>query len=558
MNDPSIYRIMILGFDGATWSLLQPWIESGILPGFMKASQMGVKATLLSSTPPYSAPAWATFATGMNPGKHGIADFWQPTPDGRGVQLISSHSLAVPAIWSLLSQAGKRMAVINVPGTYPPREINGIMISGMMTPSEEAQWTYPHSLKNELISLQGGYAANPYATATQSKDFLRKVLDWVPRRETIHQKLLEQEDWDLFINVVQASDPIQHHFWNMMDGTHPDYDPVLAEKYAPLLMESYAAMDAVLLDRLKRVDEHTALLVMSDHGFGPAQKYVHINRLLAEMGLLQFQDQNLSAGSMLQRGGYSMSAFYKLIRRLDPWNMRGRLSNRVRHFLRRKMDQVLAAPIDWARTKAYAGRSTGEAIYINLRGRDPQGIIDPGEAYEHIRDQIITALENLRDPETGEKVISQVWRKEEIYQGPQLPILPDILFQISPYPYLPTDRLSVDSIFERIDPSVGGGRHYPEGIFMGVGGPFRQGVQVDSGLHISDIAPIVLHLLGMEIPEDMDGRVCDALFEPSYLIENPVRIGSPVSEGDGIVMDSPYTKAEMEMVEENLRKLGYL
>ncbi len=558
MDHSSSNRVIILGFDGATWKLLRSLIEAGKLPGFAKALRLGVTGTLLSSTPPYSAPAWATFATGMNPGKHGIADFWQRAPDGRGVQLISSHSLAVPAIWDLLSRANKRVAVINVPGTYPPREINGIMISGMMTPLEDVQWTYPDFLKNELHSLPGGYAANPYATAAQSEDFLKRVLDWVPRREAAHQILLEREDWDLFINVVQASDPIQHHFWNILDVSHPDYRSELAEKYTPLLMEAYTRMDAVLLNRLERLDEHTALLVMSDHGFGPAHKYVHINHLLAEMGLLKFQDQGLSTGGVLQWGGLNMSAFYRLIRRIDPWNLRGRLSNRVRQFLRRKMDQVLAAPVDWTLTKAYAGRSTGEAIYINLRGRDPLGSVEPGDEYERLRDQIIKALQNLRDSETGEKVIAHVWKKEEIYLGPQLPSMPDILFQISPYPYLPTDRLSVDSTFEKIDPSVGGGRHYPEGVFLGVGGPFRQGVKVDADLHISDIAPTVLHLLGMEIPEDMDGRMLEELLEPAYLNDHPVRIGLPVGESEETIIDSPYTKDEMEKVEENLRKLGYL
>jgi predicted AlkP superfamily phosphohydrolase/phosphomutase len=264
---------------------------------------------------------------------------------------------------------------------------------------------------------------------------------------------------------------------------------------------------------------------MSDHGFGPAHKYVHINRLLADMGLLAFQQD--AGGGLLRRTGVSMSSLYRLLRRLDPWNLRGRLSNRLRQFLRRQVDRAVAAPIDWTRTRAYAGRSTGESVYINLRGRDPRGIVESGAQYEGLRDKIIEALLELRDPETGGPVVAQAWRKEELYQGPQLPWLPDILFQVSPNPYLPTDRLSVDALFEEIAPSVGGGRHRPEGILIAVGSPFRREASIH-GATICDITPTVLYLLGLPIPEDMDGCVLEGLFEPAYLQQHPPRSGPPV------------------------------
>jgi len=555
MTPSTVDRVLVLGLDGATWTLLRPWVDEGRLPGFARATREGVTGTLLSTIPPYSAPAWVSFATGMNPGKHGVVDFWQPASDGTGEQPISALSIATPTLWDLLSRADRRVAILNVPVTYPPRQVNGILVSGMMTPSEDAPWAYPPSLRDELRNQPGGYAVNPYATAAQSADFLRRVLDWVPRREAAHRWLLEQERWSLFVNVVQASDPIQHHFWNCLDPTHPAYDPQRARRYAALIRDCYREMDTVLQDRLERLDERTALLVISDHGFGPAHKYVHINRLLAEMGLLVFQ-KGRSAGR-LGRTGLSMSRLYRLLRRLDPWNLRGRLSNRLRQSLRRQMDRALAPPIDWSRTRAYAGRSTGQSVYINLRGRDPRGIVEPGAEYEHLRDEIIAALKGLRDPETGERVVEHAWRKEELYHGPQLPWLPDILFQVSPHPYLPTDRLSVEDLFEPIAPSVGGGRHRPEGILLAVGAPFQRGKTIE-GARILDITPTVLYLLGLPIPEDMDGRVLEELFDPAYLEAHPIRKGPPVGKRDRPGAPSPYSEEEVEQITAHLRGLGYL
>lgn len=555
MSRDTVTQVLILGLDGGTWTLLRPWIAEGRLPGFAQAVQEGVAGPLFSTVPPYSAPAWVSFATGMNPGRHGVVDFWQPSPDGRGEQPISALSIATPTLWDLLSQAGRRVAILNVPVTYPPRQVNGLLVSGMMTPSEEVSWAFPPSLRDELRSQPGGYAVNPYATASQSADFLRRVLDWVPRREAAHRRLLERERWSLFVNVVQASDPIQHHFWNCLDPSHPAYDPQRAHRYAALIHNCYREIDLVLQDRLRRLDERTALLVISDHGFGPAHKYVHINRLLAEMGLLVFR-RNRSAG-LLTHTGLSMSRLYRVLRRFDPWNLRGRLSNRLRQFLRRQVDRALAPPIDWCRTRAYAGRSTGQSVYINLRGRDPRGIVGPGPEYEHLRSEIIAALESLRDPETGERVVEHAWRKEELYQGPHLPWLPDIVFEVSPHPYLPTDRLSVEELFEPIPPSVGGGRHRPEGILLAVGAPFQQGKTVE-GARIVDIAPTVLYLLGLPIPEDMDGRVLEEIFEPTYLEAHPIRKGPSVGSSGRPGAVSPYSEEEEKQIAAHLRGLGYL
>ncbi len=554
MDDP-LQQVLILGLDGATWSLLRPWIEAGHLPALAQAVREGVSGDLHSTIPPYSAPAWVSFATGMRPGKHGVVDFWQPSLDDGTPKPISSQSIATPTFWDLLSRAGNRVAILNVPVTYPPHEVNGLLVSGMMTPDENAPWSYPLALKQEFLGRPGGYEVNPYATAAQSEAFLQRVLDWVPQRESVHRHFLEREQWALFANVVQASDPIQHHFWNCLDPSHPAYEPDNAKRYRALLQSCYAGMDAVLQDRLGRLDKRTALLVISDHGFGPAHKYVHVNRLLAEMNLLAFEER--SGAGILQRSGISMSGLYRILRRLDPWNLRGRLSNRLRQTLRRQVDRTVAPSIEWSRTRAYAGRSSGESVYINLRGRDSHGIVEPGEAYEHLRDEIITALKALCDPETGQTVVEDAWRREEVYQGPQLSRLPDIVFRIGHRPYLPTDRLSVDALFEDIAPSVGGGRHQPEGILIAVGGPFRQGATIE-GASIIDIAPTVLHLLGSPVPSDMDGRVIQDLFQPDYLAIHPVRHGSPIAAGEAADASSPYSEEEMDLITEHLRKLGYL
>lgn len=552
-----VNRLFILGVDGATWDLLLPLMNDGYLPGLAQALRTGSGGVLKSTYPPYSAPAWASFSTGVNPGKHGVFDFWKFRED-RSVEPISSHSLYTSPMWDVLSAEGKNVAVINVPGTYPPRPINGVWISGMMTPTEDAMWAYPQQVKDELISMPGGYQVNPYSVAAQTKQFLKTVSYWVRQREKAHQTIIKQRNWDLFINVVQASDPVQHHFWNMLDINHPDYEEQRANDYRTLLLDVYQGIDFVIRSRLDQLNEDDALLIISDHGFGPAEQYFHVNYFLSQLNLLLFEKPTDKTVKSLIMREINLATLYRIIRKIDRWNLRGRLSNRLRQSLRREFDKTLSLPIAWSKTKAYAGKSTGEAIYINLVGKYPDGIVKPGKEYQQLRNLIKGALLDLRDA-TGRKVVEDVWFKEEMYAGPLLDEMPDIVFGISPHPFIPTDRLSVDKVFEPIPASVGGGRHRVDGVIIAIGKPFKQGDWVDRPVNIMDIAPTVYHLLGVPIPEDIDGKPLVDFFKDYFLEEHTLVYGGEiVGKGPATLAEEVYSDGDREKIEDNLRKLGYL
>lgn len=545
-------RVVVLGLDGATFAILRPWMEAGHLPNLARLAQEGVHGTLESVIPPYSAPAWVSLVTGKGPGKHGIVDFWRYDPSTDERRPVDASNVGAAAIWDILGEHGRLVGVVNVPLTYPPRPVNGVMVSGMMTPSEDAQYTYPPHLKGWLNEVAGDYAADPYTSVERTPAFLKRVLYWVERREVAHLRLLESYPFDFFINVVQALDPIQHHFWRVLDASHPRHDGEEARRLRPLLLRCYQAVDEVVGHRLRMLDERTTLFVLSDHGFGPVHRRYNVNRFLLEHGFLALEGDT-GPHPLRSRAIETLQA---IGRTLDVLNLRGRLlDNRQREALRRRLDQSAAAAVDWTRTRAYYTGLTGQGLYVNLAGREATGIVPRGGPYEEVRDRLIAALAGLRDPETGEPVVSAAYRREEIYTGLHVATLPDVVFSFGVRPYLPSERLAVQAVIEPMPPESSGGRHYPEGIVLAAGPGIRQGAVLD-GARLIDITPTVLYALGLPVPEDMDGRVLTEMFTAEHLAANPVTRG-PATTALPAVETARDHQADA-VIKERLRALGYL
>jgi len=526
-------------------------MRDGKLPQLARLAEIGTSGQLMSTLPPYTGTAWVSFATGKGPGKHGIVDFWQQDSHG-GRSLIDARAVRAEYIWHYLSRLDRKVGVVNVPLTYPPQPVNGVLISGMMTPNESVEYTYPAALKGELLQTVGKYAADPYVLITQDVDFLKQVIYWEQQRERANQYLLAQHDFDFFINIVQGPDPIQHHFWRHLDPTHPLHDPREAATYGPWLLQCYQAVDEVVGHRLSLLDERTLLLVISDHGFGPIHKYFNVNRFLAEQGFLVFHEESIPN----QFGRATMRTARVALRNLDILNLRTRLlDNRRRERLRLWLDRAGASPINWERSRAYYGGVTSQAIHINLRGREPHGIVEPGAAYESLRTEIINALIDLRDPDNDERVIESVHRREEIYQGPLIDELPDILFSMRGRTYSPVEDLTPKVIITDLPPQSGGGGHQPEGIILAAGAGIKQNARIE-GAKLVDIVPTALYFLGLPIPEDMDGRVLWELFEPDHITQHSLSYG-PATEARPDA-DTGLTEVESAAIEARLRQLGYL
>jgi len=551
------YRVMVLGLDGVTWELLDPWVKQGLMPNLGKLREDGVWGDLASTVPPFSATAWSSFATGMNPAKHGIFDFWRKgsSDDPSLWRLpISSRDIGAPTLWQRLSRAGRRVAVMNVPVTYPPAEVNGILIAGMMTPSDDAAYTQPPALKEEILAKFERYTPAPFEAITQSKAFLKNAIYWVKQREKVHRYLWDKEKWDFFMNVVQAPDAIQHFFITFFDPQHPDYNHPQAEGFRKLALTAYKEMDDIIAQRRALLDDNTVLIVMSDHGAGEARWWFNLNLWLHHQGLLAFQE--MSGGrSRLAKLGITETGVANLLRHLDIFQLRGKLRNKFRRKLRQTIDRAVSPEIDWAHSRAYSGSLTAEAIYLNVKGRDPFGIVEPGEEYDRICQQIITHLKALRGPD-GEPVVKNVYRRDELYEGPFFDRAPDLLVEIGWQKYLISDRLSGDSYFEEIDFAAARGRHRPLGVLVAYGKPFRQGAVYNES-RLIDLAPTVMHLQGLPVPRTMDGRVLEELFDSSWLAEHPVQY-SDEDEMLGHEEEHAYSEEDVEAITEHLRALGYL
>jgi predicted AlkP superfamily phosphohydrolase/phosphomutase len=376
---------------------------------------------------------------------------------------------------------------------------------------------------------------------------------------------MEHKPWDLFVVVYTATDKVQHHFWKYIDSSRPESHT--SQAYGKAVFRVYEEIDKGIGELLEAAGD-ASVVIMSDHGAGPSsRRTMYINRWLNTEGFLHFKG---NAG--VSRGLGHLK--YLLIERTNN-EIKRVLPRRAKEVLLRlfpnlrdKVDSVLFLPgIDWSRTVAYS-RENHPAIFINTKGREVEGIVEPGESYERVRDQIVDRLSRLRCPETGKPIAGKIFRREEVYQGPESFKAPDIIFQWNEYRYVhrPSGVGTGKPFFETLDDRAllasenttrPSGIHRDYGVFIGFGKPFKSN-HTFHGARIFDLAPTVLYLLGLAVPVDMDGRCLQETIEESYLRENPFKT---VATGDAETSDAGRFDFELEearAVEERLRGLGYI
>jgi predicted AlkP superfamily phosphohydrolase/phosphomutase len=529
-------KAVVLGLDGATWDLLRPLAARGVMPNLARALEQGRHGPLQSCLPPFSSPAWMSISTGKNPGSHGIFDFWEAGAPGEK-RLVSSRSARGKKLWELASDAGRVVHVVAVPVSYPPSQVNGSFVCGMFTPGESVAYTWPPELKAELKALPGGYEADPYARGLAGRAFLEQTHEVIRRQEVATRHLLDKGDWDLLFTVIQAPDPLQHKFWNVLDPSDPRYDEAAAREYLPLLEETYRRCDEVIGDRMAMAERGATVMVISDHGFGRYEKLFNLNRVLEDAGLLVRRRSPRQAAPR----GLSTRRVIQALRRLDVMGIERRLPGQLKQRLAGRIDSALSAPIDTERTRAFAAASSAESIFIASH-------VSAAERAEVAR-RVIDAVEAARDPETGEAIVERAYRREDIYEGSELHRIPDILLDFGERPYLASDRLTATSVAEPIPAVAGGGRHRRYGILLALGPGVSAGPI--EGATIVDVAPTALHAMGLPVPDDMDGRVLTELFADGRAVER----SSAADSGTGEVV---YSEEEAAAIEKSLENLGYI
>lgn len=565
-------KVFVIGLDGGSFTLLGPWMQQGRLPHLQQLTEAGVSGDLESTIPPMTAPAWATFMTGKNPGKHGIFDFGTQERGGYGYQVIDSRFRRGRALWEIISENGGRVVVLNVPTTYPPNPVNGVLGGDFLTPSGRRDFIYPAALLEEIEPRFGRYplyAVPPYFAISQADaDIERFISEYHAALQytfDLAHYLIDKINPQFLMVHVFGNDQICHWLWHILDATHPQHQPEALRKHSEKILAYYQGLDTELGRLMHRGDQDTTIIVMSDHGFGPLYKVINLNtwliregylvlkkgpktrlkRFLWELGLTpETLATNRLAGFVLRRVFASIirpdKGTVDQVRRLNAWQ---------RLFL--SLDDV-----DWRRTKAFCLFGWGQ-IKINVKGKYAWGCVPPGNEYVELREEIVEKLRNLRDPETGEKVEGQVFTRDEVYTGERTDEAPDITFLPLAKHYWGNSRgtgFSSNKVFSRYLWGMTG-MHRMQGIFLARGRHLRQGVRVE-GAHLMDLFPSILYLMGYKIPSDIDGKVVETIIQEEFLRVHPIEFAERVAGG---ALGSPtLSDDDQEEVIARLRGLGYL
>jgi predicted AlkP superfamily phosphohydrolase/phosphomutase/O-antigen/teichoic acid export membrane protein len=543
-------KAIILGLDGATFDVLLPRVERGLMPNLTALLRDGVWGELQSTVPPFSAQAWVSMATGQNQARHGVVDFWEAAPDHVRRSFVTTRQVHSETLWQIAGRHSRRVGVVNVPVTYPPQPVNGYLVSGFLTPQGRADYTYPLALRDEILALIPDYEPDPFDPVGASKRQILEIESWMRKHERLARHLAGRETASLFFSVVQALDHLQHLFWNDIVGGQGNGE------FADLVDGCYCLADEIIGHRRQMMDERTTLFLVSDHGFGPATKWFHVNRFLLERGLLSLGQAGGGLGGPLARLGLTPQAVRTAVRRLDVWGVRRRLGRLARVTLGRRIDQALIPPIDWGQTRAVSGSPATEGIFLNVKGREPQGTVEPGQEYEALRHRLIAELTALRDPETRQPVVRAVHRREDLYDGPFLDLLPDVVFDLGDGPYLASDALSAERMLEPLPAGYLQGRHRSRGILVAAGADVEGGKQIE-GARIVDVAPTVLYALGLPIPRNMDGRPLLEIWGAGQRAIHPVQYAEP-ELAPGPAGDPSYDQDDAAEMERRLRGLGYV
>jgi predicted AlkP superfamily phosphohydrolase/phosphomutase len=561
-------RLLIIGWDGATFDLIRPWVADGRLPNLARLMETGCSGPLRSTLQPTTAAAWTTFLTGVNQGKHGLYDFVTRRQESYDLEITSGRHIKAPSLFDLLGQQNRKTVGVNIPYTAPVRPVNGVLIGGPFAPTVTPDLFFPRSYHEKILQLIPNYFVLPDYDARAADplaDYAQKLMVGIANREKIGLELLEREAWDLFMLVFMETDEVQHTFWRCLTAS-PD-EPEFA--YRDTIRQVYERLDEALGRLIAQATavspDPLTILVVSDHGAGHFDWMINLNQWLAESGFLQFRQGGATPlrqikSSMLQRMALAYRRYLPADWRAAARNWLG--TERFEQVKGEFETSLMAANIHWEKTQAYA-LGAGGNIYINLAGREPQGVIQPGAAYERLRQDLAAQLMTMRNPDTGKPMIKQAHMREALYAGPYLEQAPDLVIEWADYAYWGRGQYdSQSAVFQKqrhfdFSDQPLTGSHRLEGILVANGPGIRPGAEI-SAAKLLDMAPTALGLLGMQPSAEMDGRLLTDLFDAAYLNELQQSLAANAPLDPLNPADHQYTAEEEALITEHLRSLGYL
>jgi predicted AlkP superfamily phosphohydrolase/phosphomutase len=452
-------KVMIIGLDCAEPSLVfERW--RGTLPTLDGLIDAGAWGPLTSVIPPITVPAWSCMMSSRTPGDLGVYGFRNRSDHSYdGLYIADGSVIKEPRLWDYATRQGKSSIVLSVPGTYPPRPLNGIMVTCFLTPSLEQQHTYPPPLRREIERVVGEYLFDCTNFRTDDKaNLLEQIYTMTDRRFKLADHFLRTKPWDLFAMVEIGVDRIHHAFWKDLDPQHRRYDP--NGPYADAIRQYYVHVDKLIAQLLEHADDDTVVFVVSDHGAKRMDGGIRVNEWLRTEGLLTTKAEPNGICKLSDVG------------------------------------------VDWSGTVAWGEGGYYSRIFMNVRGREPEGIVDPAD-YERVRDDLARRLEAIPD-ENGNPIGTKVFKPEETY--PEVNgVAPDLIVHFGDLLWRSIGTIGGDGGIHTFENDTGpdDANHAQQGLLIMAGPGIEAGER--EGMHLLDVAPTVLSLLDIPVPASMRG-----------------------------------------------------
>lgn len=455
-------KVMVIGLDCAAPQLVfDKWKDD--LPNLRSLMEKGVWGKLRSTDPPITVPAWMSMLTSKSPGRLGFYGLRNRADYSYAKMSIpNSAQVKEPTVWEILSKEGKKCIVLGVPQTYPPKPLNGYLVSCFLTPSTKSDFTYPKEFKAEVEEVTEGYILDCNNFRTDDKDrILNQIFEMTDKRFKLAKHCLQTKEWDFFMMVEMGTDRIHHGFWKYMDTTHLKHEP--GNPYENSIKNYYKFCDERLGELLKIAGPETTVLVVSDHGARKMDGGICINEWLIKEGYLTLKE------------------------------------------MPKEPAPVEKCEVDWEKTRAWGSGGYYARLMVNVKGREPQGTIAPGEEYEAFRNELIAKLEALPNHE-GKPMQTKVVRPEDVYPICEN-IPPDLFVYFDDLNWRSVGSIGLNEIYTfENDTGPDDANHDWHGIFL-MQRPADETSINRTDLDIKDVAPTILHYMDQVIPQDMEGKV---------------------------------------------------
>ena len=457
-------KVLVLGLDSAEPSLIFDQF-AGVMPNLSRLRNEGVWGKLESVMPPITVPAWACSMSSKDPGQLGIYGFRNRADHSyENMTIANGRSVEEKQVWDYLGDAGKQSILVGVPPSYPPKPVNGIRVGCFLSPNTDAKYTFPENVRDEIRQVAPNYMVDVPNFRTEDKPWLLgKIYEMTEARFKVIRHFMKTKPWDYFMAVEIGVDRLHHGFWKYHDTEHPKHEP--GNSLIRSIHDYYAWLDKEIGSVLELVDDDTSVMVMSDHGAKRMDGGIALNEWLMSEGYLVLAEKPNGIVPLEK------------------------------------------CKVNWARTRAWGSGGYYGRIFLNVKGREPNGTVEPSQ-YEDVRDELVEKLMKIPD-DKGRPIPTQVYKPQRIYQASKN-VPPDLIVVFGDLYWRAVGYIGLNALhtFEN-DTGPDDANHAQHGIFVYYDPKRNLGGRELDGMRLTDIGPTVLNEMGENVPADMIGRVIE-------------------------------------------------